>query len=136
MNDIPADSPLGQRILALATGEGVSDFYATPGDPLCYKKNGQLIFDAFVWEPGELPDMAPGCLDYAINITDLRFRVSRMVTQGRFRWVLRLLPKEIPSPRRSSAAAGGEILPRVEERALSHLRRDWQRQNRRRLPRW
>jgi twitching motility protein PilT len=98
MNDIPADSPLGQRILALATGEGISDFYVTPGDPLCYKKNGQLLFDEFVWQPETLPDLAPGCLDYAINITDLRFRVSRMVTQGRFRWVLRLLPKEIPEP--------------------------------------
>lgn len=98
MHDIPADSPLGQRILALATGEGVSDFYITPNDPLCYKKNGQLRFDEFVWQPDDLPALAPGCLDYAMDIGDLRFRVSRMVAQGRFRWVLRLLPKDIPRP--------------------------------------
>lgn len=98
MHDIPADSPLGQRILALATGEGVSDFYVTPNDPLCYKKNGQLRFDEFVWRPDDLPPLAPGCLDYATDIGDLRFRVSRMVAQGRFRWVLRLLPKDIPRP--------------------------------------
>jgi twitching motility protein PilT len=98
MHDIPADSPLGQRILALATGEGVSDFYVTPNDPLCYKKNGQLRFDEFVWQPDDLPKLAPGCLDYAMDIGDMRFRVSRMVAQGRFRWVLRLLPKDIPRP--------------------------------------
>ncbi|HEY8902767.1 MAG TPA: ATPase, T2SS/T4P/T4SS family [Chthoniobacterales bacterium] len=98
MHDIPADSPLGQRILALATGEGVSDFYVTPNDPLCYKKNGQLRFDEFVWQPDDLPPLAPGCLDYATDIGELRFRVSRMVAQGRFRWVLRLLPKDIPRP--------------------------------------
>jgi twitching motility protein PilT len=98
MHDIPADSPLGQRILALATGEGVSDFYVTPNDALCYKKNGQLRFDEFVWQPDDLPKLAPGCLDYAMDIGNLRFRVSRMVAQGRFRWVLRLLPKDIPRP--------------------------------------
>jgi len=98
MHDIPADSPLGQRILALATGEGVSDFYVTPNDSLCFKKNGQLRFDEFVWQPDDLPALAPGCLDYAMDIGDMRFRVSRMVAQGRFRWVLRLLPKDIPRP--------------------------------------
>jgi len=98
MDDVTTSSPLGQRILQLAEGEGISDFYVTPGDPLCYKANGQLKIDEFCYRPEALPDLHPGCLDYAMNIGPHRFRVSRMVTQGRFRWVLRLLPKDIPNP--------------------------------------
>ena len=39
----------------------------------------------------------PGCQDYAMMIGPYRFRVNRMTTRGRFRWVLRLLPSEIPT---------------------------------------
>jgi len=98
MDDLTVDSPLGCRIIELAEGEGVSDFYVTPFDPLCYKANGELIIDAFRYEPEKLPELKAGCLDYAMNLGAKRFRVSRMVTQGRFRWVLRLLPQEIPDP--------------------------------------
>lgn len=98
MDNVTADSPLGKRIVELAEGEGISDFYVTPGDPLCYKANGLLKIDNFRYEPGRLPDLVPGCLDYAMNLGPHRFRVSRMVTQARFRWVLRLLPRNIPEP--------------------------------------
>lgn len=98
MDNVTSESPLGKRIIDLAEGEGISDYYITPHEPLCYKANGQLIIDSFRYEPEKLPDMAPGCLDYAMDIGPHRFRVSRMVTQGRFRWVLRLLPQNIPDP--------------------------------------
>jgi twitching motility protein PilT len=98
MDDVTATSPLGRRIVDLAEDSGVSDFYATPGDALCYKTNGELIIDGFRYEPTELPEMHAGCLDYAMDIGPHRFRVSRMVTKGRFRWVLRLLPRDIPDP--------------------------------------
>ncbi|MGC1479687.1 MAG: ATPase, T2SS/T4P/T4SS family, partial [Chthoniobacterales bacterium] len=98
MDDITAESPLGRRIVELAEDSGVSDFYATPGDPLCYKTNGELIIDEFNYEPESLPPVNAGCLDYAMDIGPHRFRVSRMVTKGRFRWVLRLLPRDIPDP--------------------------------------
>ncbi len=98
MSESLASPALEARIVELAAGDGVSDFYVTPGQPLCYKHNGQLHYDAHIYEPSSLPELVPGCLDYAQMIGDYRFRVSRMVTQGRFRWVLRLLPRDIPEP--------------------------------------
>ena len=32
--DLPPESTIGQRIKDLSTGEGISDFYLTPGEPL------------------------------------------------------------------------------------------------------
>lgn len=101
-NDFPADSPIGRRILELAADGKVSDFYISPHQPLCIRRDGRLFFDTFVWEPESLPEPQPGCFDYALDIGDMRFRVSRMMTQGKFRWVLRLLPKEIPAPEKIS----------------------------------
>jgi len=98
MENVNAESLLGKRIMDLAEGEGISDFYVTPEEPLSYKANGQLIMDSFVWSPDALPEIHPGCLDYAMDIGPHRFRVSRMVTRGKFRWVLRLLPQDIPDP--------------------------------------
>ncbi len=100
MENITTSTPLGKRIIDLAEGEGISDFYVTPEEPLSYKANGQLIMDSFVWSPEVLPEIHPGCLDYAMDIGPHRFRVSRMVTRGKFRWVLRLLPRDIPDPER------------------------------------
>jgi len=98
MKDVTTDSPLGKRITKLATENRVSDFYITPFESLCFRKDGRLFYDEFHYEPETLPEAKPGCVDYAMNIGDMRFRVSRMLTQGRFRWVLRLLPKDIPFP--------------------------------------
>jgi len=96
--DLPPESPVGQRIKDLSTGEGVSDFYLTPGEPLSYKKNGQLIYDAAIFEMAVPPHLEPGCDDSAMDLHGRRFRVSQMLTQGKLRWVLRLLPNEIPQP--------------------------------------
>ena len=40
MEDIHERSPLGHRMLHLSKDSGVSDFYATPWEPLTYKRNG------------------------------------------------------------------------------------------------
>lgn len=97
MEDITEDSAVGRRILELAHGEGVSDFYLTPGMVLAYKKNGQLIFDECLYDR-PMPEAKPGCLDTAVDLGGHRFRVSQMTTQGRLRWVMRLLPDVIPEP--------------------------------------
>jgi twitching motility protein PilT len=96
--DLPPESPVGQRIKNLSTGEGVSDFYITPGEPLSYKKNGHLIFDETVFEMAIPDHIEPGCDDSALDLHGRRFRVSQMITQGKLRWVLRLLPNVIPKP--------------------------------------
>ncbi len=98
MDDVTPESPLGRRIIDLAEGEGVSDFYVTPNDPLCYRKNGELWFDEVIYDLPNPPKVPPGCLDYAMMIGPYRFRVSRMLTQNRLRWVLRILPSKIPNP--------------------------------------
>lgn len=97
MDDINEQSQLGHRIMHVSQDDGVSDFYITPWEQLCYKRNGKLSYDSFVYQPSEAMEVKPGCLDYAITLGGRRFRVSRMVTRGRYRWVMRLLPESIPS---------------------------------------
>jgi len=96
MEDATEHSQLGHRILHLSQDSNVSDFYITPDAPLCYKCNGQLIYDSFIYEPEGRFEYGPGCEDYALSLGGGRFRVSRMMTQGRPRWVMRLLPEGIP----------------------------------------
>jgi len=96
--DLPPESVIGQRIKELSTSEGVSDFYLTPWEPLSYKVNGQLYFDSLIFDMNVPEHLEPGCDDSAIDLHGRRFRVSQMVTQGKLRWVLRLLPNEIPTP--------------------------------------
>lgn len=96
--DLPPESPVGQRIKELSGSEGISDFYLTPGEPLSYKKNGQLIYDSTTFEMAVPAHIEPGCDDSAMDLHGRRFRVSQMLTQGKLRWVLRLLPSEIPEP--------------------------------------
>lgn len=96
--DLPPDSPVAMRISELGRADGVSDFYLTPGEPLSYKYNGQLIFEDLIFEMNVPEHIEPGCDDSAMDLHGRRFRVSQMVTQGKLRWVLRLLPNVIPDP--------------------------------------
>lgn len=98
MDYIDENSPIGQRIGQIAQLTGVSDFYLTPWEPLCFKQNGKLHYDSFVYQPDQAMQVTPGSLDYAVSFGGMRFRVNRMTTRGRFRWVLRLLPTKIPRP--------------------------------------
>lgn len=96
--DLTEENPVALRMRELASADGVSDFYLTPGDPLSYKYNGQLIYDDLIFEM-EIPDeIPPGHHDSAMDLFNYRFRVNQMVTQGRLRWVMRLLPSKIPRP--------------------------------------
>ena len=96
--DLPPDSLIGQRIHQLGESEGISDFYLTPGEPLCFKYNGQLVYDELIFEMQVPEHLEPGCDDSGMDLHGRRFRVSQMVTQGKLRWVLRLLPNQIPEP--------------------------------------
>jgi twitching motility protein PilT len=96
MDDIHERSQLGYRILHLSKDPGVSDFYVTPWEQLTYKRNGKLFFDSFVYQPERPLEATPGCHDYAISMGGRRYRVNRMLTRGRPRWTLRLLPENIP----------------------------------------
>jgi twitching motility protein PilT len=95
---IDPESPIGQRFKELSQDSRVSDFYLTANEPLAYKVNGQLIYDTVTYDL-EVPEhMEPGCVDSAIDLHGRRYRVSQMLTKGRLRWVLRLLPNQIPTP--------------------------------------
>ena len=96
MDDIHERSQLGYRILHLSKDPGVSDFYITPWEQLTYKRNGKLFFDSFVYQPERPIEVVPGCIDYAISLGTRRYRVNRMITRGRPRWTMRLLPETIP----------------------------------------
>ena len=96
MEGINENTPLGRRLIELAKESGVSDFYITPWEPLAYRKNGDLVFDSYIFQLDEDLEIVPGCADYAMVIGNYRFRVNRMVSRGRYRWVLRLLPEKIP----------------------------------------
>src|ERR1700749_3631515 len=97
MDDINERSQLGFRILHIAKDPGISDFYITPWEPLVYRRNGKLFYDNFVYQPSLQLEVKPGTADYAISMGGRRFRVNRMSTRGRLRWVMRLLPENIPA---------------------------------------
>lgn len=96
--NLPPDSPVGQRIEELSKDDRVSDFYLTPNEPMAYKLNGQLVYDTTFFHTSVPADLEPGCLDMAMDLHHRRFRVSQMVTRGKLRWVMRLLPEDIPTP--------------------------------------
>jgi len=96
MDDINERSQLGHRILHVSKDPGISDFYITPWEPLVFRRNGKLFYDNFVYQPSTQLEVTPGTQDYAISMGGRRFRVNRMSTRGRLRWVMRLLPESIP----------------------------------------
>ncbi len=96
--NIDPDSPVGQRFKELSQDPRVSDFYLTANEPLTYKVNGELVFDTVVHNVDVPAHLEPGCVDSAIDLHGRRYRVSQMLTKGRLRWVLRLLPNQIPMP--------------------------------------
>jgi len=96
--DIPPDSAIGCRFLELSSDPRISDFYVTANGPLAYKVNGQMVYDDVVHNFTAPEHIEPGCLDSAIDLHGRRYRVSQMVTKGKLRWVLRLLPNVIPAP--------------------------------------
>lgn len=98
MEDIHEQSPLGHRVMHISQDPGISDFYITPWEQLCYKRNGKLTFDSFVYQPSFAMEIQAGTADYAMALGGRRYRVNRMVTRGRYRWVMRLLPEDIPDP--------------------------------------
>ncbi|MEM9481408.1 MAG: ATPase, T2SS/T4P/T4SS family [Verrucomicrobiota bacterium] len=96
MEDATENTPLGRRIIQVAESIGVSDFYITQWEPLAYKHNGEMTYDSFVYQPSQQVAIEAGSQDYAMMIGPHRFRVNRMTTRGRYRWVMRLLPSDIP----------------------------------------
>lgn len=105
MEGIDERSPLGNRILHLSQKHNISDFYITPWEQLIYRKNGELVVDSFIYQPETALEVKPGTADYAMQIGPLRFRVNQMTTRGRLRWVMRLLPNNIPAPDQISLPA-------------------------------
>jgi len=95
---IDPESPTGQRFKELSQDPRVSDFYLTANEPLAYKSNGQMVYDDVVYDFAVPELIEPGCVDSAIDLHGRRYRVSQMVTKGKLRWVLRLLPNVIPEP--------------------------------------
>lgn len=95
---IDPDSPIGQRFKVLCEDPRVSDFYLTANEPLAYKCNGEMVYEDTVYDFAIPENIEPGCVDSAIDLHGRRYRVSQMVTKGKLRWVLRLLPNVIPAP--------------------------------------
>ncbi|MFZ4763530.1 MAG: type IV pilus twitching motility protein PilT [Roseimicrobium sp.] len=95
-DDIHERSQLGHRILHISQDPGVSDFFVTPWEQLVVRRNGKLIYDSYVYQPSVPLEAIPGTHDYAVSMGGRRYRVNRLATRGRLRWVLRLLPAEIP----------------------------------------
>jgi twitching motility protein PilT len=95
--DLHERKPLGYRILQISQDPAVSDYYITPWEQLVVRRNGKLLHDSFVYQPSGPIEVVPGTQDYAVSMGGRRFRVNRMATRGRLRWVMRMLPPEIPA---------------------------------------
>lgn len=96
-DDIHERSQLGVRILQISQDSGVSDFYITPWEPLVFRRNGKLYYDSYIYQPSVQLEVKPGTADYAVSMNGRRYRVNRLATRGRLRWVMRLLPENIPA---------------------------------------
>jgi len=96
--NIDPESPIGQRFKQMSEDARVSDFYLTANEPLAYKVNGHMTYDDVVYNFAVPEHVEPGCVDSAMDLHGRRYRVSQMVTKGKLRWVLRLLPNVIPTP--------------------------------------
>lgn len=92
------ESPAGQRFKELSQDPRISDFYLTANEPMAYKLNGQLTFEDTIFEIAVPENIEPGCVDSAMDLHGRRYRVSQLVTKGKLRWVMRLLPNQIPEP--------------------------------------
>jgi twitching motility protein PilT len=57
-----------------------------------------MVYDETVYDFPVPDHVEPGCVDSAVDLHGRRYRVSQMVTKGKLRWVLRLLPNVIPAP--------------------------------------
>jgi len=95
-DDIHERSHLGYRILQISQDPGVSDFYITPNELLVFRLNGKLYYDTFTYQPTVHMEVTPGTADYAVSMGGRRYRVNRLATRGRLRWIMRLLPENIP----------------------------------------
>ncbi len=95
-DDLHERQPLGYRLLQIAQDPGVSDFYITPWEQLVVRRNGKLIYDSYVYQPSGPLEVTAGTQDFAVMVGERRFRGNRMSTRGRLRWVMRLLPSNIP----------------------------------------
>lgn len=95
-DDINERSQLGNRILQISKDSGISDFYVTPWEQVVFRRNGKLFYDSYIYQPQTQLELQPGTADYAVSMGGRRYRVNRMATRGRLRWVLRLLPEHIP----------------------------------------
>ncbi|NNE92688.1 MAG: hypothetical protein HKN23_13660, partial [Verrucomicrobiales bacterium] len=82
MEGIDERSALGNRILHLAQTYNISDFYITPWEQLIFRRNGEMHFDSFVFQPEQALEVKPGTEDYAWQLGPLRFRVNKLVTRG------------------------------------------------------
>ncbi len=97
VDDLNERTHLGVRILQISQDPGVSDFFITPWEPMVYRRNGKMHYDQYIYQPSVALEMLPGTADYAVSMGGRRYRVNRLATRGRLRWVLRLLPEEIPA---------------------------------------
>ena len=82
MEGLNESTPLGERLIQLAKGSGISDFYITPWEPIAYRRNGDLVFDSFIYQPERELKIISGCADYAMVVGEYRFRVNRMVQRS------------------------------------------------------
>ena len=62
MEGLNESTPLGERLIQLAEGSGISDFYITPWEPIAYRRNGDLVFDSFIYQPERELKIISGCV--------------------------------------------------------------------------
>jgi hypothetical protein len=126
MEDVNENTELGQRMYQVAQQGGISDFYITPWEPLCYKQNGELIYDSYVYTPTVEWQVTPGCLDYAVSFAGMRFRVNRLVTRGEVSLGHATSTHGDPvSMGYCSSGSRGESVLGSKERLVPHMRGDW-----------
>lgn len=103
---------LEEHLVTLSAEARINDFFLTEGGYLSFKLDGEITYSAVEVDFDSLFQLAAKCRavgkehgtdvilmgDYGLSLGRFRYRCNFMKTMGNWRFVLRLLPSNIPEP--------------------------------------
>jgi len=105
-------TPLEQHIVELSEESRINDFFLSEGGTVSFKLDGEITYSNVEVDHDQLYQLAAKCNavgkehgidcivagDFGLSLRDFRYRANFMKTMGKWRFVLRLLPSDIPEP--------------------------------------
>lgn len=103
---------LEHHIIELSKESRINDFFLSEGGTVSFKLDGEVTYSGVEVDHDQLYQLASKCNavgkehgadcilagDFGLSLLNFRYRANFMKTMGRWRFVLRLLPSDIPEP--------------------------------------